>query len=173
LSIVTTIKGGSETAFTEVFYQYHSKLYSYFLKKTRSEDIANELAQISFIKLWNFKHTLSEDHSFDSQLFNIARTCLIDFIRRQSVLNKNITSLQQQYNTSHLTTQPDSSFETSHYFNLAIQALPPVRKKVFALSRIQGFSYREIAHQLSISVKTVEDHMAKAIKQIRALTSFF
>ena len=173
MSIVTTIKGGSEKAFTEVFYQYHAKLYFYFLKKTRCGDNANELVQIVFIKFWNFKHTLSEELSLDSQIFTIARTCLVDFIRRQAVENKKITSLQQHYTTAHAALQPGSGFETSDYLNLAIQTLPPVRKKVFALNRIQGFSYKEIAQLLSISVKTVEDHMAKAIKQIRTLTSFF
>lgn len=134
--------------------------------------MATELVQIVFIKLWNFKHTLTEDFSFDTQLFNIARTCLIDFIRQHSVQKERTVSLHQ-YPCFNLTTGTDTTFETADYFNNVIQSLPPVRKKVFTLNRLQGLSYKEIAQHLSISINTVEDHMAKAIRQIRTLTSFF
>jgi RNA polymerase sigma factor (sigma-70 family) len=173
VSIVNSIKTGSEKVFTEVFHQYHEKLYGYFLKKTGLPFISTELVQIAFIKLWDFKHTLQDDLSFDSQLFNIARTCFIDYLRRQSVRNTRVVIYQQNLSNTAVEIQPHSILESSDYINLVVQSLPPVRKKVFSLHRIQGFSYKEIASHLSISVKTVEDHMAKAIKHIRALTSLF
>lgn len=173
MSIVNSIKTGSEKVFTEVFHQYHEKLYAYFLKKTGLPYISTELVQIAFIKLWDFKHTLRDDLSFDSQLFNIARTCFIDYLRKQAARNTRHIMYQQNITNTAAEIPSHSIFESSDYLNLAIQSLPPVRKKVFSLHRIQGFSYKEIAGHLSISVKTVEDHMAKAVKHIRALTSLF
>lgn len=172
MSIITTIKAGNEKTFTEVYYQYYAKLLGYFIKKTKSEEIAIELVQIVFIKLWNFKHTLTEEVSFDTQIFNIARTSLIDFIRQQSLQKARTVSLQQHQDID-ATTLPDNNFEVDDYFNSVIKSLPPVRKKVFTLNRLQGLSYKEIAQYLSISINTVEDHMAKAMRQIRTTLPMF
>ncbi|PTS94109.1 hypothetical protein DBR11_24075 [Pedobacter sp. HMWF019] len=49
---------------------------------------------------------------------------------------------------------------------LALSVLPPTRKKVFLLSRLHGYSYKEISEQLSISPRTVEKHISLAIKQL-------
>ena len=173
ITTITTLQAGDEKTFTEMYHLHYAKLLGYFTKKTRSEEAAVELVQIVFIKLWNFRHTLSEEFSFDTQLFNIARTCLIDYIRQQSLQKTRLARLKQHKttNTGH---SDHSSFESDDYFNSLVKSLPPVRKKVFTLSRVQGMSHKEIAAQLSISVNTVEDHMAKAIRRIRTLlTSIF
>lgn len=166
---ITYIKEGSEKAFTNLYVHYHVKLYNFFLKKTKSDDVASELVQITFIKLWRFRHTLSEKYNLDTQLFNIARTSLIDYVRQRSLLNKKFINLGSEKISDHKIL-PDYSFELSDYFNQAIKTLPPVRKKVFILSRLQGFSYQEIANLLSISINTVEDHMSKAIRHIKTVT---
>jgi RNA polymerase sigma factor (sigma-70 family) len=168
----STIQNGNEKDFTKVYNLYHVKLYRYFFKKTSSQEVSIELVQNVFIKLWNFRHTISLDFSFDSQLFNIARTCFIDYIRQKSNQKSRIIPLND-HSLHSLTIEADTSFETDNYFENVTQSLPPVRKKVFILSRIQGLSYKEIAGHLSISINTVEDHMSKAIRQIKAITSVF
>jgi len=156
-----------------MYHLHYAKLLGYFTKKTKSEEAAIELVQIVFIKVWNFRHTLSEDFSFDTQLFNIARTCLIDYIRQQSLRKTRLANLKQ-YQSTHADHSEQSPFESNDYFESLVKSLPPVRKKVFTLSRVQGMSHKEIAMQLSITVNTVEDHMTKAIRRIRTmLTSMF
>ncbi len=173
MSTISTIQAGNEKTFTDVYYQYYDKLLGYFIKKTNSDEVAVELVQIVFIKLWNFRHTLTEELSFDTQIFNIARTSLIDFMRQQSLQKSRSVSLDQYQNIDGATL-PDNSFEADDYFNSVIKSLPPVRKKVFTLNRLQGLSNKEIALHLSISINTVENHMAKAMRQIRkTLTTFF
>lgn len=168
---ISTIKNGSEKAFTQVYSEYYAKLYGYFIKKTRSEETASELVQIVFIKLWRFKHTLTENHTLDTQLFNMARTCMIDYIRQETVRKARFLTLDDNTDLD-IPTQPDLSYEMTDYFNNAVKTLPPVRKKVFTLSRLQGLSYQEIAQQLSISIHTVEDHMTKAIRHLKSFSSF-
>jgi RNA polymerase sigma-70 factor (ECF subfamily) len=171
LNLINNIKNGTEKAFTEVYQQYHVKLYRYFLKKTKSDEMATELVQITFVKLWRFKHTLSENLTLDTQIFNIARTSLIDLIRQKNIRNNRFISLESNMD-KYLYNHSNSAFELTDYFNNAIKSLPPVRKKVFILSRLQGLSYKEIARQLSISVHTVEDHIGKAIRHIKSFGSF-
>ncbi len=172
MDLNSTIQNGTEKDFTLVYNLYHVKLYRYFFKKTKSAEASIELVQIVFIKLWNFRHTISDNFSFDTQLFNIARTCFIDFIRQNSIQRSRTLNLNEVPDLSQ-TIGPDTSFETANYFDNVTRSLPPVRKKVFILSRIQGLSYKEIASHLSISINTVEDHMSKAIRQIKTISSVF
>jgi RNA polymerase sigma-70 factor (ECF subfamily) len=133
--------------------------------------MSRELVQLTFIKLWQFRHTLSPDHPFELQLFNIANSTFIDFIRRQQthrakIVDMPLDAAEALYGEAQETA---NSFEHADHLQSLIRSLSPVRKKIFILSRIHGHSYKEIAQQLSISVKTVEDHIGKALKHIRAL----
>jgi len=172
MDVIEEIKEGGIKAFTGVYNLYHIKLYHYFLKKAKDTETAKELVQLSFIKLWNSRHTLSNEYSLDNQLFVIAKTTLIDFIR-MSAAKKNQSITFEDDLSEVLQTSPDNSFEETDYFNEAIRSLPPVRKKIFILSRSKGLNYKEIASELSISINTVEDHMSKALRYLRTITSFF
>ena len=172
---IQEIKSGSESAFTLVYNQFHKQLYGYFLKKTNSAETAKELVQVSFIKLWNAKHTLQERYTLNIQLFTIARTTFIDYLKQQATSKFRMINGSEdicQFSES-ISAIQDNTFEISDYLGLAMQSLSPARKKIFVLSRIHGLTYKEIAEKLSISVKTVEDHISKALRQIRSISSLF
>jgi len=82
LNTVYQIRSGNELVFQQVFNEYHGKLYFYILKKTNSEYMAEEVVQLSFIKLWNTRENLNEEFSISTQLFRIAKTTLIDLVRK-------------------------------------------------------------------------------------------
>lgn len=167
---IADIKSGGEAVFTRLFDTYYAKVYYYFLKKTRSPYIAREVAQLAFIKLWQFRHTLSEDHTLDSQLFRIASGSLIDYLRTENTRRKHTVLLARDAIAGDH--EPASmALETSDYLQSLTDTLPPIRKKVFILSRVHGHSHREIADKLSISIKTVEDHMLKAMRHLRQIAS--
>jgi RNA polymerase sigma-70 factor (family 1) len=168
---IDEIKSGTESSFTLVFNQFYTKVYHYFLKKTRSPEYARELVQLTFIKLWQFRHTLSEEYSLDLQLFNIAGTTLIDFLRQQNTQRKIRSQLAERTEQQEDSRPPGNGFEEDDYLHSLTQTLSPVRKKIFILSRIHGHSYKEIAALLSISSKTVEDHMVKALRHLRSIAS--
>ena len=172
MDVIEEIKKGEIKAFTGVYNLYHIKLYHYFLKKAKDTEIAKELVQLSFIKLWNSRHTLSGNYSLDNQLFVIAKTSFIDYIR-QSAAKKNQSIAFEDDLNDILQISPDNSFEETDYFNEAIKSLPPVRKKIFIMSRSKGLNYKEIASELSLSINTVEDHMSKAIRYLKTITSLF
>lgn len=164
LNYIQNIKAGDHVSFEIVFKLSHKKVYGYFLKKTGSEDQAQELTQLAFVKLWNFKHTLSEAHELDLQLFRIAKTTLLDYFKRQANEERNLTVYYASI--SEETSDRNQSFETNQQLEVALSLLPPTRKKVFILNRLQGYSYKEISEQLSISPRTVEKHISLAMKQL-------
>lgn len=169
LNYIQNIKAGDHISFEIVFTLWHKKIYAYFFKKTASEDQAQELTQLTFIKLWNFKHTLSEEHTLDLQLFKIAKTTLLDYFKKLANDDRNLKLYY--YKASEAASPQDQGYETRQQLEFVLSALPPTRKKVFLLNRLQGYSYKEISEQLSISTRTVEKHISLAIKQLNNNTS--
>lgn len=167
LNQVAAIKKSDVTAFETVYEQLHRKVYCYFLRRAKDEETAKDLSQQTFIKLWNSRASLSEQHSIDTNCFTIATSVLIDHIRKQTVETKRRAVLAEQDTETDHYAYADKAFESSDYLHSVAHALPTVRRNVFMLKITKGYSNKEIAEKLSISVKTVEDHYSKAIRQIR------
>jgi RNA polymerase sigma-70 factor (ECF subfamily) len=164
------IKRGDQKAFAEVFEASYQKTFGFFMVRTkRDRELSKELTQLTYIKLWQSKHTLSEDHSLDKQLFIIAKYTLIDFIRKEATVQKTkesaIKNIKLQNEFTDFST---TSFESTDYVSAILKELPPVKKKVLQLKILQGYTNAEIAGLLSISVKTVEDHVTKGLLKLRS-----
>lgn len=166
---VKELKDGDEFYFRQVFDQYHQKLYFFILSKTRSEYIAEEVVQMAFTKLWQCRQTLQEEYTISTQLFRIATTTLIDFLRKYNnkdavTARLDVLDIEKGIDS---TNEKVSGAELQKRILEAVNDLPPVRKQVFEMSREHGMTYREIAATLSVSSKTVEGHISKALKQIK------
>lgn len=155
-----------EDGFARVYNLYYQKLFQFVYAKTRSEYLAQEVVQLTFIRFWENRRSVPVGLEIDVQLFRMAKTILIDQHRRELVKLKHEDRVGQLANV----TYEDNALvnrDSLARINMALERLPPVRKKVFQLSRQRGFSYQQIANHLSISTKTVENHISKAIKQLR------
>jgi len=119
-----------------------------------------------------FRHTLSEEHPLEKQVYIIARSLLINHLKKESTQKRLRAIHIQQTEKEVQLPASESLFEMSGELTAAIDTLPPVRKKVILLKAFQGFTNKEIAAQMSISVKTVEDHVTKAFRHIREVVVF-
>jgi RNA polymerase sigma-70 factor (family 1) len=172
LNQIVAIKKGDEVAFLEVYNQFHTKLFHYFLKRTKTPEPAKDLTQQTFIKFWQSRHTLSEAHVLDALFFTIANSVYIDHLRKQAVERKYQHQLDEELEEqSQLVCHAHTDYESSNYLHAIAEDLPPVRKNIFLLKVAKGYSNREIAEQLSVSVKTVEDHYSKALRHVRSIVT--
>jgi len=164
---IAALRKGDEFIFSEIFNEFHHKVYCYILAKTKSPYLAEEVTQLTFIKLWNNRSNLDETLPFSAQLFQIAKTTCIDLLRKEGTRTKlMIAKKQEQRPVTHATETLDNR-ELQAKLNQEVQKMPPVRKKVFELSRYEAKTYKEIAQLLSLSEKTVENHISLALKQLR------
>lgn len=163
---IDDIKQGDHDCFKKVYYLYHTRLYNYIYNKTQIPFLAEDIVQSAFVKFWENRAKISDDHSIEVQLFQIAKMLLIDEYRRGNTKDKYIQWVSGSH-TSHIDNDPFVAKDTLRNVIAAMEKLPPVRKKVFKLSRIDNYTYKQISSTLGLSTKTVENHISKAIKQLR------
>jgi RNA polymerase sigma-70 factor (ECF subfamily) len=170
--MIDAIKQGDTLAFEQAYILYRERVYFYFKKKTRSEEDTKDLLQTTFLKLWKYRLSLCNDYLLEQQLFHIARTVYIDHLRKQNkvIKTRNIAEAENE-NASYIYTT--ATFDVNSRLQTALSAMPKLQKKVFELNRIQGYSYREVAELLSISVKAVDNNLTKALKQLRKIFALF
>lgn len=169
--MIEAIKNGDAFAYEQAYLQYCEKVYCYFRKKVRSDEDAQDLMQTTFLRLWKYRSSLSAEYLLEQHIFHIARTVFIDHLRKE---NKR-SHLKQQLNlqlkerpVTHVPPDPDLLSRLS----TVLSTMPETRKKVFELNRLYGYSYKEIADLLSISVKSVDNNLTKAMRQIKKLFFF-
>lgn len=168
MTLIRGLKNNARNSFNEIFDTYHSTLYFFILDKTHSHDMAQEVVQLTFIRLWQKKDLIKEETNLKSFLFTIAKNIFIDEVRKTKA---NIIPLESSEIENKMIT--NNSVENLFYqdtkerIEKLILDLPPVRQRVFYLSRMKQLNHKEIAELMSISQKTVETHISLAIKHIR------
>lgn len=159
---------GDKTAFHNIFSEYYGqvKQFSYFVLKdmAAAEDVAQEV----FIKVWTGRGAIPDVRNFRNYLFQISKNTLIDHIRRESamVLRNNIFA--GKFFAGNETFEDDFiARETRGAIDEIVENMPAKRREVFILSRFDGKSNDEIAEQLGLSKKTVENHLHLALRELK------
>src|SRR5665811_1080854 len=146
--------------------EYSGRLYRFALGYLKSEEEAEELVQEVFTKIWEKRSDLKEELSFKSFLFTIAFNIIRKHFRTKVYLSeyfKNGIRDDIDMQTSQKITY-DSLYQ---YISELVNQLPNRRKEIFIKSRFEGHSVKEIADELQISHKTVENQLTDALKFIR------
>ena len=153
-------------AFTELYNRYFKILFNYTFSKVNDEFIAQEIVQELFVSIWQKRNTNSI-LVCRPYLFSIAKRLIITHYRKQNTRQQHYS--EWTYRTDLLSENTDHQLLTSDLENSyqdSLQLLPPKCKQVFLLSR-QGHPNRKIAEELSISEKTVEQHISKALRVLK------
>lgn len=166
MEYIKSIKSADQKSYNIVYEQYCKQIYGFVLKRTQSDYFAQEVTQLTFIKLWNQKERLDEQIGILIQLFGMARQVMIDLLRKEATRFKH----EGQTTLTPFTDSLIRSIESRDLLRILesdIQNMPRMRRKVFELSRKEGLSHKEIAAHFSISTKTVEQHITKALVQLK------
>jgi RNA polymerase sigma-70 factor (ECF subfamily) len=151
-----------------MFRQYYQMLCSYALKFTGDPDSAEEVVQDLFYKLWEKRMELHINTSVKSYLFSAVHNRCLKYIEHRQVETRYRSYYLQH--ESEIDNEPQESAninELQGIINKTLSALPERCGRIFRLNRYEGLKYHEIAEKLSISVKTVEANMGKALKMLR------
>jgi len=166
LELFSQIKNDDEKAFSELFYRYYSGLCSYVFQMLPDDQKTKELVQEVFVQIWVKRKEIQIHSSVKSYLFRAVKNQLTNWFVHQKVEQKYLDKVAAEKERI----QPGDYFQEVDLHRkiaVSIEALPARRREIFRLSREEGLTYREIASQLQISVKTVETQMGLALKQLR------
>lgn len=169
--LLTDIAKGNESAFKKLFTCYYPKVRCFLGHFISNADDAMDLAQNIFVKIWLQRELLPSIKSFGAYLYTMSRNAAIDYGRTHKVKIPLTDLTENNYNDNSY--ESESVFfakETEIQMAHAISRMPEKRKLVFILSRMEGKSNGEIAKELGISKKTVENHINLALKELRKIT---
>ena len=166
--LLSRLKAGDKLAFARLYELYSRPLYLNLLKLLKTEQVAEEILQSIFFIVWEKRETITINHSIKGYLFRIAENKVHDFFRklkRDRKLYDHILEIScGEYEDMEIKILHS---EETALLNKAIENLPPQRKEVFNLCKLEGKSYLEVSRQLGISASTINDHIVKATRAVR------
>lgn len=167
--IFQSIKSGDEKALEMLFKEYYQPLCRYANSYLEDPDDAEEVVQNCFIKLWEKRENINIQSSVKSYLYQIIRNACLNEIKHQQV-KKNYGDMVSQQGEQHSEASDQTTLrgELEEKIAAALQSLPQQCRLIFTMSRFEELKYQEIADQLNLSIKTVENQMGKALKLMRA-----
>ncbi|MDR2585798.1 MAG: RNA polymerase sigma-70 factor [Prevotellaceae bacterium] len=171
LQLFHQARGGSVKAFEVLFRRYYAPLCGYAHRFTNNPDHSEELVQELFYKLWKDRAQIDIDLSVKSYLYEAIRNKALHYLEHLRVRERYRQEIKTVHHQGYTAASPDVIMEARECENRISEIMdkfPNRRRKIFCMNRFGGDKYMEIATKLSISVKTVEVEMHKAIKALKA-----
>jgi RNA polymerase sigma-70 factor, ECF subfamily len=166
--LITTLKAGDLTAFEMLFRTYYQPLCNYAYTFVQDRDEAEEIVQSTFLNIWEKRESLSIHTGVKPYLYAMVRNACLNLIKHEKIKQQHAAmemAVAERSVESVARTVMASELETKIY--QAMDHLPEQCRLIFKLSRFEELKYAEIAQQLDISVKTVENQMGKALRIMR------
>lgn len=164
--LVKHVSKGDLAAFSSLYKIYSNRLYRFALGYLKSEEEAEELVQEVFTIIWEKRKELKEELSFKSFLFTIAFNIIKKHFRTRTQLS-NYLSYKGGNDTDDNTTELTNYNFLKQYIDELVEQLPLKRKEIFIKSRYKGMSIMDIAREMNISHKTVENQITEALRFLR------
>jgi RNA polymerase sigma-70 factor (family 1) len=155
-------------AFKQLYVKHYRKIYAYAFKFTRCADIAEDIAQDVFLKVWENRKNMEDVKFLIAYLFKICKNITLNALAktaREEKIKELFLTGSSFFQIDNESVTRDEEYEK--LLTMAIEQLPCQRKQVFRFCKIEGKTYQEVAAILGISTGTINDHIVKATRSIR------
>lgn len=166
------LQRGNKQLFNQLFTDYYVNLCRFAYTYVKDNDISEEIVQEVFIALWEQRAAFSINTSVRSFLYTSVKNRSLNHIRNSKtrIRHEDEFAKEQDSKVSHIINFCEQE-ELSHLIDTAISELPDQCRTIFEMSRNQNLTHSQIAQQLNISQKTVENQMGIALKKLRTKLS--
>ncbi len=154
-------------AFETVFREYYAPLTQYVYGILKDREAAEEVVQDFFYVYWNDREDIEIKTSLKAYLYQAVRNKALKLIRHENVKQKYATHFMKVAAPSQEENDTYEMKELQILVSEVLARLPERCSRIFCMNRFEGLKYKEIAVQLSVSVKTVEANMSKALMEFR------
>lgn len=168
-SLLARTSQRDEMAFKIIYESYQSQVLTFANKYLKSRQLAEEVMQEVFLKLWNLKEKLVTINDLESYILTITRNRAFDALRKLKRENRFVQPIEISDDVrENLTEEKILLDDTRQVLERGIDLLPPQQKLVYQLCHQRGLKYDEVAEQLGISPQTVHRHMKLALSSLRS-----
>ena len=167
--LIRNVKNSKKNSFQKLFFQFHDLLFRFVVYRVQDTDIAKDITQETFLRVWEKRESLQPEKSFFSLLARISTNLCYDHFRYNEVRLRNRDRIPE-YGKSHFD-NPEEIVQAQAIEKiirkLVNEKLPQRCRTIFILSRIEGLSNQEISIKLGLSVRTVENQIYRALKILK------
>ncbi len=160
------VRAGDTDAFSALFHALYPSLCTIAARRVGSPEVAEDLVQEVFVRVWERRATLDPEQSVSRYLFRAVRNETLNYLKHRQVVSRT----QDQVTVHGQLPGPEQELDyqqLSDAVQEAVEQLPDRCREIFLLSRQGEMTYREIAHLLGLSIKTVETQMGRALRSLR------
>lgn len=168
--LISALRDGNIDSYKTIYAKYYAKVRGFALRLTRTEWIADEIAQNVFVKIWTHRQSLvicESGGSLSGYIFMIAKNEVVSYYRSR----RQIVAYQESFvENIRFDARIDETIDSNRLAALIeriVAAMPRVRREVFVMSRYRNMSNADIAAELGLSKRTVEKHISLCLEQLR------
>lgn len=165
------IKNGDRDAFRFFFEKQNQPLYRFLVSRGVDGSVAEDLVQKAFLIIWEKRNGIDPGKSLKAYLFQIAYSRMLNHIRDHKKFYTGDDIPEK--GTTKTPVDELENHQLKVAIDKAVAAMPDKRRMVFEFCFLKDFTYRETAKEMDVSVKTVENHMALALKDMRRSLKMF
>ena len=168
-NLIERVKNSDKRAFQKLFYNFHDALFRLVVFKVKDSDLAEDISQETFLRVWKKRHSLIPEKSFFSLIARISTNLCYDHFRHSEVRNRHQDQLtyygKSEFDDPEKVSQAKMLEEEIQ--KVVNEKLPAKCRSIFILSRMDRKTNQEIAEILDLSVRTVENQIYRALKILR------
>jgi RNA polymerase sigma-70 factor (family 1) len=166
--MTTLLKSGSVLAFTRLYHKYSLKIYANVFKMVKDEQVAEEIVQVLFARIWQQRESITYDRDFGAYLYRAGANLVCDFYRKMERDRKMSAYFKLKITEQYSHIEESIYYRESHtLLEQALAGLTPQQRQVYQLCKLDGCSYKETAEKLGISPHTVKEYLCKAKNLVR------
>jgi RNA polymerase sigma-70 factor (ECF subfamily) len=165
-TLLLLLRRADIVAFEEIYNRYWKRLYSLCYKRVQSTEVSEELVQDIFTSLWANRQK-SGIVNLSSYLFAAAKYKVINHISREASRKTYSETLSIVRDNDNSTEEAIFLDDLNRALEREVKKLPSKRQEIFMLHRQKNLSVKQVAAQMGISEKTVENQFGKALKVLK------
>lgn len=172
--VKNSVTDNDRAVFESLFKEHYAAMCQYCTYYVKYPEVAEEIVQDLFFRMWSKKDELNINSSIKSYLYTSLRNHTLNYLNRLKIEDK-----YSEYIENHKNQEAENQTirleeeDMERILQQALSLLPEKRREIFELSRFGELKYSEIAEKLNLSVKTVEAQMSKALEQMRKALARF
>jgi len=165
--LASRLRSDDINAFNILYWEYHAAVYANALRLIKDPVLAEDIVQEVFVTLWGKRHMIDPEQDLAGWLFVISHHKTVDQLKRklkQALIQKNLSILSDDHS---IIVNTDLKEEQLCAIEEAMDRLPPQKRKVFELCKVQGRTYKKAAEEMHISKYTVKEYLSEALISIK------